>query len=72
MSEHTKDQKAELKARRKAEKRSQTMTKLANRTFSKEPNFLDRMAMKMLTKAIGSSAGDDPELDHDGPIKAFE
>ena len=45
------------------------MTKLANRTFSKEPNFLDRMAMKMLTKAVGSSAG---ELDHDGPIKAFE
>ncbi len=48
------------------------MTRLANRTFSKDPKFLDRLAIKNLTKRAGSAPNDDPELDHDGPIKAFE
>ena len=48
------------------------MTRMANRTFSKDPNFLDRMAMRTLQKRVRSTAVDDPELDHDGPIKPFE
>ena len=62
----------ESKARRKAERRSRMMTKLANRTFNKEPNLLDRVAIKMLAKAVEPPPGDDPELDHDGPITPFE
>ena len=62
----------ESKARKKAERRSRMMTKLANRTFNKEPNLLDRVAIRMLTKAVGPPPGDDPELDHDGPITPFE
>ena len=64
--------KEEIKERKKAERRSKMMTRLANRTFSKDPKFLDRLAMKNLTKRAGSAPNDDPELDHDGPIKAFE
>ena len=64
--------KEELKARKKAERRSKMMTRMANRTFSKDPNFLDRMAMRTLQKRVRSTAVDDPELDHDGPIKPFE
>jgi len=48
------------------------MTKLANRTFNKEPNLLDRVAIRMLTNAVGPPTGDDPELDHDGPITPFQ
>ena len=62
----------ESKARRKAERRSRMMTKLANRTFNKEPNLLDRVAIRMLTKAVGPTPGDDPELGHDGPIAPFQ
>ena len=64
--------KEEIKARKKAERRSKMMTRLANRTFSKDPKFLDRLAIKNLTKRAGSAPNDDPELDHDGPFKAFE
>ena len=56
----------------KAERKAQLMTKLANRTFSKDPNLLDRMAMKLLEKAVGPATEDDPDLDHDGEIKVFE
>ena len=48
------------------------MTRLANRTFNKDPNRLDRLAMRMLQEAVGPDSGDDPELDHSGTIKAFE
>ena len=64
--------KEEIKAIKKAERRSKMMTHLANRTFSKDPKFLDRLAMKNLIKRAGSAPNNDPELDHDGPIKAFE
>lgn len=64
--------KKENKALKKAERRSKMMTRLANRTFSKDPKFLDRLAMKNLAKRAGSAPNEDPELDHDGPIKAFE
>ncbi len=64
--------KKENKALKKAERRSKMMTRLANRTFSKDPKFLDRLAMKNLIKRAGSAPNNDPELDHDGPIKAFE
>lgn len=64
--------KEELKARKKAERRSKMMTRMANRTFSKDPKFLDRMAMRTLQKKAGSLPVDDSELDHDGPIKPFE
>ena len=64
--------KEEIKAIKKAERRSKMMTRLANRTFSKDPKFLDRLAMKNLIKRAGSAPNNDPELDHDGPIKAFE
>ena len=64
--------KEENKALKKAERRSKMMTRLANRTFSKDPKFLDRLAMKNLSKRAGSKPNEDPELDHDGPIKAFE
>ena len=64
--------KEELKARKKAERRSKMMTRMANRTFSKDPKFLDRMAMRTLQKRVRSAPVLDPELDHDGPIKAFE
>lgn len=56
----------------RAERKARLMTKLANRTFSKNPGFLDRMAMKLLEKAVGPASEDDPDLDHDGEIKAFE
>lgn len=56
----------------KAERKARLMTKLANRTFSKNPSFLDRMAMKLLEKAVGPASEDDPDLDHHGEIKAFE
>ena len=62
----------ESKARRKAERRSRMMIKLANRTFNKEPNLLDRVAIRMLTKAVGPPTCDDPDLDHDGPITPFQ
>jgi len=64
--------KEELKARKKAERRSKMMTRMANRTFSKDPKFLDRMAIRNLQKGVRSAPVDDPELDHDGPIKPFE
>ena len=48
------------------------MTRMANRTFSKDPNFLDRMAMRTLQKRVRSTPVDDPELNHDVPIKPFE
>ena len=64
--------KEEIKAIKKAERRSKMMTRLANRTFSKDPKFLDRLAMKNLIKRAGSAPNNDPELDHDGPIKALE
>ena len=64
--------KEELKARKKAERRSKMMTRMANRTFSKDPKFLDRMAMRTLQQKVRSAPVDDPELDHDGPIKPFE
>ena len=56
----------------KAERKARMMTKVANRTFSKDPGFLDRMAMKMLEKAVGPAPEDDPDLDHDGEIRPFE
>ena len=64
--------KEEIKARKKAERRSKMMTRMANRTFSKDPKFLDRMAMRTLQKRVRSTPVDDPELNHDGPIKPFE
>tara|TARA_E500000331_G_scaffold75495_1_gene70719 strand:+ start:588 stop:788 length:201 start_codon:yes stop_codon:yes gene_type:complete len=64
--------KENLKARKKAERRSKMMTRMANRTFSKDPKFLDRMAMRTLQKRVRSAPVDDPELDHDGPINPFE
>ena len=60
------------KQTRKAERKARLMTKLANRTFSKDPGLLDRMAMKTLEKAVGPAPDDDPDLDHDGEIRPFE
>ncbi len=39
------------------------MTHLANRTFKKNPNLIDRAATGLLKKMIGE-VPDDPELDH--------
>ncbi|MEM9466121.1 MAG: hypothetical protein AAGA90_12150 [Actinomycetota bacterium] len=69
MSELTRQQR---RARRSAERKARLMTKVANRTFSKDPNILDRLAITMLEKAVGEEPEDDPELDHDGEIIAFE
>lgn len=39
------------------------MTRLANRTFKQNPSVLDRLAVRLLTKMLGTPAHD-PELDH--------
>lgn len=49
---------------RLAEQRSIAMTRLANRTFATNPSRLDRMAMAILVRAVGSDDDVDPELDH--------
>lgn len=43
--------------------RQRLMTRLANRTFKKNPNLLDRAATGLLKKMIGEMPPD-PELDH--------
>ncbi|MDP5053269.1 MAG: hypothetical protein NWP69_05735 [Congregibacter sp.] len=39
------------------------LTRLANRSFRKNPNFIDRLATAILKKLIGETPHD-PELDH--------
>ncbi|WOJ97911.1 hypothetical protein R0137_04870 [Congregibacter brevis] len=45
------------------EMQQQALTKLVNRTFRKDPGFLDRLAGSLLRKMIGETSHD-PELDH--------
>jgi len=43
--------------------RQRLLTKLANRTFKKDPRFWDRMATVLLRRMVGETPVD-PELDH--------
>ncbi|MFK8041118.1 hypothetical protein [Congregibacter sp.] len=45
------------------ERQQQVLTKLVNRTFKKNPGFLDRLAGSLLRKMVGETPHD-PELDH--------
>lgn len=48
------------------ELKQQLMTRLANRTFKKNPGLLDRLALWLLARAAGPIEHD-PELDHPAP-----
>ena len=39
------------------------MTRIANRTFKKQPGFIDRLAMRFLKFTVGETPAD-PELEH--------
>lgn len=45
------------------ETQQQVMTRLINRTCKRNPNLLDRLATRLLTRVVGT-APHDPELDH--------
>jgi hypothetical protein len=41
-------------AQRRAEQRARLMVRVANRTFKKQPNRGDRLARRLLDKAVGA------------------
>ncbi|MEM7019375.1 MAG: hypothetical protein AAF512_18800 [Pseudomonadota bacterium] len=47
-----------------AEAKQRMMIHMANRTFKKNPNFLDRIAIRIVKKAAGPEVPHDPDLDH--------
>lgn len=49
-----------------AEAEQRLMTGLVNRTCKKNPNIIDRLALRMLKRMVGE-VPHDPELDHPDP-----
>ena len=46
------------------ERKQVLMTNLVNRSFKRNPGFVDRLALRMIERAAGPIE-DDPELEHE-------